>query len=424
MKTKPHLEAALETIEQQLAQELTAGQVAERSHVSPMQLYRDFYQMTGHSVKEYIRKRRLSKALSLVKHSALSLSAIAYECGYSSQQAFCRSVKAVTGLSPLAYKDSSNEFYFPRFNQQSQRQITLSTETLPLTLRLVYSHPEPKGIEARAIARLFRLLPAYNGRIFGRNRPQGKDRGASYELYIEGSEDLVGLLAEGGFANLAFLPERTAVFAKTTARHREEEVNAAWDDLYTRWLGSSMFKQADSPYWEEFLYRSGKVHKLVLYLPVVKREDFPRLRLEVWPEQRFVAAHGRGMEAEEEASEKLCSFLQRRYPLVLPNARRFCMVHKAGDCICGVETNDLLMLPEEDRDLLFLVMPAGRYAVLDGACSADSEVYEGLLLSWVDEIGIRCEEDSLFVVHEAMSGFDPDNIRTKLFLPLKDDRNG
>ena len=51
-------------------------------YVSHTQLYREFYNLAGHSVKEYIRKRRLSNALALVKTSDFTFADIAYQCGY------------------------------------------------------------------------------------------------------------------------------------------------------------------------------------------------------------------------------------------------------------------------------------------------------------------------------------------------------
>lgn len=91
-------------IEEHLHEEIPLEQAAQAGFTSLMQLYRDFYTYTGHSVKEYIRKRRLSVALGMIRSSQRPLAEIAYACGYSSQQALCKYVKSATSLTPLAYQ--------------------------------------------------------------------------------------------------------------------------------------------------------------------------------------------------------------------------------------------------------------------------------------------------------------------------------
>ncbi|MFD2875102.1 helix-turn-helix domain-containing protein [Paenibacillus rhizoplanae] len=91
-------------IEEHLHEEIPLEQAAQAGYTSLMQLYRDFYSYTGHSVKEYIRKRRLSVALGMIRSTQRPLTEIAYACGYSSQQALCKYVKSATRLTPLAYQ--------------------------------------------------------------------------------------------------------------------------------------------------------------------------------------------------------------------------------------------------------------------------------------------------------------------------------
>ncbi len=52
----------LDYIERHLTEVLCPESIAGSHFLSTSQLYRDFYATTGHSVKEYIRKRRISCA--------------------------------------------------------------------------------------------------------------------------------------------------------------------------------------------------------------------------------------------------------------------------------------------------------------------------------------------------------------------------
>ena len=74
-------------------------------YASHAKLYRSFYSLTGHSVKEYVRKRRLSNALALIKTSDMGLADIAFQCGYSSHQALCRAVRQILVLESSVIGD-------------------------------------------------------------------------------------------------------------------------------------------------------------------------------------------------------------------------------------------------------------------------------------------------------------------------------
>ncbi|WP_438433234.1 helix-turn-helix domain-containing protein [Gorillibacterium sp. sgz500922] len=421
MKQTLHIQAAIRAIELNLAEDFPIDAVARLSHVSPMQLYRDFYQLTGHSVKDYIRKRRLSEALARVKHSDRSLAEIAYASGYSSQQAFCRQVKASTGLTPLEYKASESHYYFPMFNNERKRQISLATETIPPTLRLVYTHDQLQGIENCAVASLFSLLPGYSGRLFGRNGNPPDSR-IGYELYIQADdepEEIRQKLAGSAFTEIASMPAMTAAFAKTGSKNREDEINAAWNDLYTDWLTTSMFVQADLPYFEEYLHKNGEVRKVVLYLPVRKRNDYPRIRVTSCGERSFLVSRKTGKDAENEASQAVMGFLMAQYPKLAGSANRFYVAKDGTACVCGIQLDGELALPP-DSGLERMRIGPGAFAVLDGDCCGDSGLYEAILQNWTADNRMRRDDRTpIFAVYETGGSFAPENIRTKVYLRLQ-----
>lgn len=141
-------------IEEHLYEDINLVHAAQAGYTSLMQLYRDFYTYTGHSVKEYIRKRRLSCALGLIRASQRPLAEIAYACGYSSQQALCKYVKSATHMTPLDYQKSEACYFFPRFDSEAIRQVTVNAETIPKTIHLQFYHPDQHGIEQQALAAL------------------------------------------------------------------------------------------------------------------------------------------------------------------------------------------------------------------------------------------------------------------------------
>lgn len=400
-------------IESNISNELNINKIANTAFVSPMQLYRDFYSITGHSVKEYVRRRRLSNALSFIKHSDMSLADIAYFCGYSSQQAFCKSVKAVIGQTPLEYKDSDNFYYFPCFNNKTKQQITVTTETIPQTICLKFYHNQLRGIENRAVNMLMKTLPDYNGRIYGRN---GKQNGNSfcYELFIE-RNDLSDL---DGFTIGDFVPELTATFGKTTVKNIESEINSAWDYLYIDWLKTSMFTQDDKPYFEEYIITSVKIKKLVLYLPMRKLMDYNKISLKFCNDMPFLVSTKSGVNAEENASKAVMNFLSNYNPYLIKTARQFFVCHHGYEYTCGIKINSELKLPQ-DSELTILRFDACNYAILEGDCCSDSSVYETILLSWITENGFIKDNTPVFTIYETDGSFEQKNIKTKIFIKLK-----
>jgi AraC-like DNA-binding protein/predicted transcriptional regulator YdeE len=417
------LEPLFTELEQNIADDLSVERLAEAGLFSRSQLYREFYNATGHSVKEYVRKRRLSAALTRIRHSDMTLKQIAREYGFSSEQALCRSVKAATGQTPAQYRAEGDEYYFPAhgegraFGGLRGLPVAVTAETIPPTLRLRYYDSRLLGIEDRALARLFAALPGYQGRVFGRN---GKQKGPKlcYELYIECDAFPAG----NGFVECASEPALSGAFAKTTCPNREDEINAAWDYLYSGWLKSSMFTQAAQPYFEEYICAEGRVQRLVLYLPVEKRPGFHKIRLSQCEETRFLVASRSGANAEKAASQAVLHFLAAHCPGLTQTARRFYVSVSRGAgrtqaYTCGIALQAPLALPP-GCDVRLITQPAGEYAVLEGDCCGDAGAYEAVLAAWVEGMGLRAAHAphaGFFAVYEAGGSLRREDTRMKIY---------
>jgi len=240
-------------IENNISANLDTALLSSIGYVSRAKLYHDFSNISGHSVKEYIRKRRLSNALALIKASDVSettnswsLADIAYQCGYSSQQTLCRAVKQYLGMTPLEYKDGDiYYFYRPYFTYGSYdgdpvQSVTVSSETIPEMVCLQFYHSSIKGIENKTIDTFLNAIPDYEGRIFGRNGKQDGSR-FCYELYLTDTDRNYNALKSYGFIESKVTVPLTATFAYSTVENDEDKINAAWNYLYHTWLQNSMF---------------------------------------------------------------------------------------------------------------------------------------------------------------------------------------
>lgn len=417
MKDFNYTSGILDFIEHNLNTPYNIEDISASKYVSTMQLYRDFYNLTGHSVKEYIRKRRLSNALALVKHSDMNLSNIAYSCGYGSQQSFCKCVKAAIGQTPVEYRGGDYYYYFPRFCSKSEQQISVITETIPQTICLKFYYSQIRGIENRALNYLFSILPDYSGRIFGRNGKQLDNR-LCYELYVEFDGEVPEILNNSAFKGFDVVPAMTAAYAKTTTRNIDDEINSAWDYLYIDWLKTSMFEQSDEQYFEEYIHKDSKIKKLVLYLPVAKRNDYNKICIKHCEEMSFLISRKTGANAEEKASKAVMEFLSDNYPYLVQTTRQYYVSKNGNEYSCGIRLDKDLQLPE-DNELTILRIEGGCYAILEADCCGDSSVYETMLLSWASENDFLKKELQVFTIYETDGCFLQENIKTKIFVKLE-----
>ena len=94
----------VDTIEQQLAEPLSIGQLAAQCALSPYHFARMFRESFGVAPHQYVLARRLSRARSLLRHSSLALGEIALSCGFASASHFTNRFKHTLGGTPGEYR--------------------------------------------------------------------------------------------------------------------------------------------------------------------------------------------------------------------------------------------------------------------------------------------------------------------------------
>lgn len=82
--------------------------VAERYGITSRYLQKIFVQHTGLSPKLYAKIHRFQNSLILLGKPDVSLTSIAYTCGYFDQSHFIREFKSFTGLSPSAFSPTTS----------------------------------------------------------------------------------------------------------------------------------------------------------------------------------------------------------------------------------------------------------------------------------------------------------------------------
>jgi AraC family transcriptional regulator len=94
----------IEYIEENLQKELVLQEIARQAGMSLYHCHRIFSALTGYSLKEYIRKRRLSlAAIELVKTKKRIID-IAYEYSYETPESFSRAFRQFFSVNPNLYR--------------------------------------------------------------------------------------------------------------------------------------------------------------------------------------------------------------------------------------------------------------------------------------------------------------------------------
>lgn len=124
-------------IENNLYDNITNKKLSTLTGINFYSLNNAFSLITGYTIKEYIRMRRLSNSFILLKTK--SVTEVSFMCGYNCTEAFARSFKKLHGFNPSLAKTTQNFKFFPKIsfkeNDNNIHDINITTKTLPsLTL--------------------------------------------------------------------------------------------------------------------------------------------------------------------------------------------------------------------------------------------------------------------------------------------------
>ncbi|MDF2927137.1 MAG: AraC family transcriptional regulator [Paenibacillaceae bacterium] len=105
MEWLDRMKNALELIESKLEETIEMEEIAQAAYSSSFHFQRMFHMLTGMTVAEYVRKRRLTLAAYELAASASKVLDISLKYGYDSPEAFARAFRKLHGISPSAARE-------------------------------------------------------------------------------------------------------------------------------------------------------------------------------------------------------------------------------------------------------------------------------------------------------------------------------
>lgn len=109
MEWTESIRGAIEYMETHLLDDIGADQVADAVHISSFYLQKGFKVMTGYTISEYIRCRRLYLAALDVTAGREKVIDLAYKYGYDTPESFTKAFKRFHGVSPVQMGNDSGK---------------------------------------------------------------------------------------------------------------------------------------------------------------------------------------------------------------------------------------------------------------------------------------------------------------------------
>jgi AraC family transcriptional regulator len=128
------IQCGVDYIEANLDMAISINAVARAAGMSQWHFQRMFRGLTGDTVKNYIRSRRLGRALDLLLNTDSRIIDIAVKADFESQESFTRAFKAAFDTTPAQYRKAGKKHHFPskiKFDKKYLEHINTGLDMVP-----------------------------------------------------------------------------------------------------------------------------------------------------------------------------------------------------------------------------------------------------------------------------------------------------
>jgi AraC family transcriptional regulator len=263
-----------ESIEQNLAAEMTLELLAKQAGISPFHLHRLFLAYTGEPISGFVRRLRLAAGYSEVrKGKTTTILDVAVSVGYESVSSFVRAFRRRFGFTPgSTTKSNANSLSLWRTQKSATDKVVISPERIELratqpivgVMESGYQNRSFKKAAERAFVRTLKLVDQYE-----LHSKLGRPCAAMFD-----DPDLSVPLEVryfGGFEWLApkpiphdgldFMSLQSGTYAVFVHRGSYASLWQTWNAAYRNWLPHSGFELRDVFPFEVYLNDPRTVRK-------------------------------------------------------------------------------------------------------------------------------------------------------------------
>lgn len=265
---------ALQYIEDHLDEPFSLSEVAQAAGYSLHHFHRLFKAVVHESLKDYIRKRRMTQAAYEIVETDTPLIDIALAHGYESREAFTRAFEKVYGRKPSEVR--KQKLYYPLREILTEQAIQLRLDQLSLGLiPTIVNQPKitlyGQTINVQDDGSHHQEIPLFWQQILSNEQLH-----LWYGLCSFDHDDTLSYFI-GQTSSDPSLQHQTIIDLppQTYARFQIEgplieSVQKAWDTIYSEWLGASDYQRGSSADIEEYHFHSTTPFAY-LYLPIIKK---------------------------------------------------------------------------------------------------------------------------------------------------------
>lgn len=261
---------AIKHIEANLFRPLSLAEVADAAGLSVYHLHRLFTAVFGHSIKTYVRKRRLSEAAVLLRTTDRGVLEIALDCQFESQAAFTRAFHALFGAPPARYRRATSRAWYPGVppataaSLEHLRHDGVTRDATPVRLgREVtvcgLARPIDLDAELRILEQWAELLAAVDAAAAGDAVAYGVALPGHPDVALGSGESLVYLAGIDEASPAPFRsdpPHRCTIppgdYVAFEHRGAPEQMAATIDYIWATWLPRSGLAKSRRPDFERF----------------------------------------------------------------------------------------------------------------------------------------------------------------------------
>lgn len=273
METLVLLRQAIDYIEDRLEKKLEIEDIAQAALSSKYHFQRMFHALTGFTVTEYIRNRRLTRSAEELAGTDNKVIDVALKYGYESPEAFTKAFQRLHGMTPSAAKKKDVKLKsFPRISFQIQikgvtemnyRIVEESASTVVGKDFIIQKDPSteiPKFVEGIWTNGIHDQINGVVGKparslLYGYHYDFRED---GTKRYLMGWE----LKNESNIPQeLTVLQIPTQTYAVFDSKERITddvesglEIVNVWHRIYTEWFPSANFEQVEGPCIEKYYW--------------------------------------------------------------------------------------------------------------------------------------------------------------------------
>ncbi len=286
-----YLNRAIDYIEENITQALEVDEIAKNAFLSKYYFQRVFHVITGVTVAEYIRNRKLTLAAEELIATDKSVTEIALSYGYESIDAFTKAFRRLHGVSPSIIRRREVQLKsFPKLSLQvniigecEMKYRIVEREAFDMIG--IQMEPTPIVDLVEEVMRFcnkvwedgthhklneFLGLPLMN-MLDGVHFDFQQDGSRSYLLGWEAPNKEVPT----DYKSLHIPAHQWIVFEHRADMSNPVASSDLWKRIYTEWMPGALFEQVEGPCIEKYFWEDDDyyTYRCEIWLPVTRKKE-------------------------------------------------------------------------------------------------------------------------------------------------------